>query len=142
MKRFLLDCGIAGDYINDRQGVRKRALMEVANGNRLGMGVPVLAEVRYGIELSVTRERNMERLNRALSSLTLWPFTEEAAAVYARVAADLRRAGRPMQIFDMMAAAIALSLGNCTVVSNDSDLLAIPGLAVENWAQTQSKPKE
>ena len=55
MKRFLLDCGIAGDYINDRHGVRKRALMEVANGNRLGMGIPVLAEVRYGIELSATR---------------------------------------------------------------------------------------
>jgi tRNA(fMet)-specific endonuclease VapC len=41
-----------------------------------------------------------------------------------------------------MAAAIALSLGNCTVVSNDSDLLAIPGLTVENWAQPQMTPKE
>ena len=31
-------------------------------------------------------------------------------------------------------AAIALSLGNCTVVSADGDLVAVPGLAVENWA--------
>jgi hypothetical protein len=29
----------------------------------------------------------------------------------------------------------ALSLGNCTVVSADSDLLAIPRLTVENWAE-------
>lgn len=134
MKRFLLDCGIAGDYINDRRGVRTRALMEIANGNRIGLGIPVLAELRFGIELSATRERNMQRLNRALSSLTLWPFTEESAAIYARLAADLRRAGRPMQEFDIMAAAVSLSLGNCTVVSNDSDLFAIPGLKVENWA--------
>jgi tRNA(fMet)-specific endonuclease VapC len=35
----------------------------------------------------------------------------------------------------MMIAAIALTLGNCTVVSNDSDLLAVPGLTVENWAE-------
>ena len=31
-------------------------------------------------------------------------------------------------------AAIALSLGSCIVVSADSDLSAVPGLAVENWA--------
>ena len=34
----------------------------------------------------------------------------------------------------MQVAAIALSLGNCTVVSCDNDLLAVPGLAVENWS--------
>ncbi len=33
----------------------------------------------------------------------------------------------------MMIAAIALSLGDCTVVSADSDLLVVPGLPVENW---------
>jgi len=41
--------------------------------------------------------------------------------------------GRPMQTIDIMAAAIAISLGNCTVVTTDSDLLAVPGLSVENW---------
>ena len=48
--------------------------------------------------------------------------------------AELRRTGRPMQVVDMMIAAIAFSLGNCTVVSADSDLAAVPGLMVENWA--------
>lgn len=33
-----------------------------------------------------------------------------------------------------MIAAIALTLGSCTVVSADSDLAAVPGLPVENWA--------
>jgi tRNA(fMet)-specific endonuclease VapC len=32
-------------------------------------------------------------------------------------------------------AAIAFTLGNCTVVTGDSDLAAIPGLTVENWAE-------
>jgi tRNA(fMet)-specific endonuclease VapC len=39
-----------------------------------------------------------------------------------------------MQVVDMMIAAIALSLGNCTVVSSDNDLTAVSGLVVENWA--------
>jgi tRNA(fMet)-specific endonuclease VapC len=33
-----------------------------------------------------------------------------------------------------MIAAVARSLGNCTVVSHDSDLSAVPGLSVENSA--------
>jgi len=39
-----------------------------------------------------------------------------------------------MQQVDMMIAAIAFALGNCTVVSADCDLLSMPGLTVENWA--------
>ena len=135
MKRFLFDSGIASDYINRRNGVRERAHAEVAKGNRIGMGVPVLAELLYGIELSSTREENLDRLHRALASLTLWPFTEAAAASYGAIAAKLRRAGRPMQVFDMLVAAIAMNLSVCTVVSTDSDLWAIPGLDVENWAK-------
>jgi hypothetical protein len=30
-------------------------------------------------------------------------------------------------------AAIALSLGRCTVVTIDTDFAAVPGLSVENW---------
>jgi tRNA(fMet)-specific endonuclease VapC len=69
------------------------------------------------------------------STLTIWPFIEDAAATYAGIAADLRRRGRPMQIFDIMAASVALELVNTIVVSSDSDLTSIPGLSVENWAQ-------
>jgi len=50
------------------------------------------------------------------------------------VFADLKRRGRPMQQVDMMLAAIALTLGNCIVVSGDGDFTAVPGLTVENWA--------
>jgi len=31
-------------------------------------------------------------------------------------------------------AAIALSLGNCTVVTTDTDLSTVTGLSVESWA--------
>ena len=44
---------------------------------------------------------------------------------FGRIFAELRRIGRPMQQIDIQIAAIALSLGNCTVVSADSDLAAV-----------------
>jgi tRNA(fMet)-specific endonuclease VapC len=134
MTRFLLDTGIAGDFIDRRRGVFERAREETARGNRIGIGPPVLAELAYGIEQSASRERNMQSLRTALAAWKLWPFDEKAAFEYGRIAAELRRMGRPMQSIDIMVAAIAFSLGKCTVVSSDNDLLAVPGLSVENWA--------
>ncbi len=100
--------------------------------------MPVLAELHFGIELSASRERNQRKLQAALASLTIWPFTEEAAEEYGRLAAELRRIGRPMQQVDIMIAAIVRTLGDCVVVSKDSDLAAVPRLTVENWSLDQS----
>jgi tRNA(fMet)-specific endonuclease VapC len=137
MTRFLLDTGTASDYTNRRLGVFERARQEVARGNKIGIAIPVLAELHFGIELSASRERNRRKLREALASLAVWPFTETAAEEYGRLAADLRRAGRPMQQIDIMIAAIARTLGDCVVVSKDSDLLAVPGLEVEDWSIDQ-----
>ncbi len=38
-----------------------------------------------------------------------------------------------MQQIDIMIAAIARSLGNCVVITDDTDLSAVPALRVENW---------
>jgi tRNA(fMet)-specific endonuclease VapC len=45
---------------------------------------------------------------------------------------ELKSIGRPIGENDIMIAAIALSLGNATVVTMDSDLAAVPGLTIEN----------
>ncbi len=133
MTRFVFDSGIASDYLNHRYGVFERARSEVANGNRIGIGIPVLAELVGGIENSQTRDRNMQILRASLTSLKLWPFDRTAAFEYGRIYAELLRLGRPMQVVDIMVAAIAITLGNCTVVSADGDLSAVPNLRVENW---------
>ena len=52
MTRFLMDTGIASDYLNQRHGVYDRARTEVSRGNPMGIGVPVLAELVSGIERS------------------------------------------------------------------------------------------
>jgi tRNA(fMet)-specific endonuclease VapC len=134
MRRFLLDTGIASDYINRRRGIFERAQLEVTRGNPVGIGVSVLAELAYGVEQSASRDRNMQRLMKALASWKVWPFDNRAAFEYGRIAAQLRRIGRPMQQVDIQIAAIAFALGHCIVVSGDSDLKAVPGLSVEDWA--------
>lgn len=133
MTRFLLDTNSASHYINRRHGVFERARTDVAKGNPIGIGIPVLAELVAGIERSISRERNMHSLKVALASLRLWPMDEAAAFEYGRIHAELARLGRPIGTIDMMIAAIAMAIGNCTVVSTDGDFRAVPGLNLEDW---------
>jgi tRNA(fMet)-specific endonuclease VapC len=134
MTRYLIDANMVGHFIDRRRGVDARVREARAHGSVIGTCMPVVAELFYGVEFSASRETNRPRLLRGLSRIRCWPFERESAEEYGRLAAELRRIGRPMQQIDIRIAAVALSLGNCTVVSDDSDLAAVPGLTVENWA--------
>ena len=108
--------------------------MKAVNGVMLSTDLAgIVAEIAFGIEASVSREKNMQRFLSALPSFAVWPFDQEAAFRYGLLAAELRRTGRPMQVVDIMVGAIALNLGDCKVITTDSDLLSIPGLTVEKW---------
>jgi tRNA(fMet)-specific endonuclease VapC len=133
MKRYLLDTGSAADCIFRRRGVDDKVKRTRRAGGKIGIAIPVMAELLAGVEFSSTRERNLEIVNRNLHLFRLWPFTPDAAREYARLFATLRRIGKTIQQIDMMIAAIARTLGDCTVVSSDTDLAAVPGLTVENW---------
>lgn len=133
-RRYLLDSGPAADCIFRRRGVFERVREARQRGAKVGIGTPVLGEVVGGVEASGTRDANWDTLTRGLATFVLWPFDEAAAWEYGRLYAELRRLGRPMQQIDIQIAAIARTLGDCTVVTTDSDLSAVPGLHTENWA--------
>jgi tRNA(fMet)-specific endonuclease VapC len=133
-QRYLLDTGPAFDFLFRRAGVDLRVEEARRRGAKVGICVPVLGEIAAGLEASDSREASWEIARRKLGKLVCWPFEEAAAYEYGRIFAELKRRGRIIQQIDMQIAAIALTLGNCTVVTKDSDLPAIPGLTVENWA--------
>src|SRR5690349_18518967 len=94
VKRYLLDTGAASDTVSRRLGVHDRVKEARAAGHRIGIGLPVLGELYAGVEYSATRDRNLEMLRRNLRLFIFWPFTPEAAQVYGRLYAELRRKGR------------------------------------------------
>ena len=134
MRRFLLDTGIAALHLDRKRGVFERAAIEVARGNRVGIAAPVLAELAFRPKAAPSGIGTSCALRQALDVWKLWLVDTSAAFEYGRLAFELKTIGRPMGQNDIMIAAIALSLGNTTVVTMDTDLMAVPGLTVENWA--------
>jgi tRNA(fMet)-specific endonuclease VapC len=133
-RRYLLDTGPAFDFHFRRKGVDGRAEEARKGGAKVGICIPVLGEIVGGLEASESREASWEIARRKLGKLVCWPFDRKAAYEYGRVFAELKRRGRIIQQIDMQIAAIARTLGNCTVISADSDLTGVTGLALENWA--------
>lgn len=133
-RRYMLDSNAMSDLINHRRGVDRKVREAKLRGAVIGSCDPVIGELYYGVEYSDTREFNLRKLRTGLQRIKIWPFTRVAAEEYGRIAAHLKRTGRQIQVIDMQLAAIALTLGHCVVVTTDSDLSAVPGLAVENWA--------
>jgi predicted nucleic acid-binding protein len=91
LKRFLLDTGIAADYLNRRGGVYARARQHMAEGARLGPCAPVLGELWDDVFSSATSSFNEALLKRHLGHFAIWPFDYVAALEYGRLAAELRR---------------------------------------------------
>jgi tRNA(fMet)-specific endonuclease VapC len=134
-RRYLLDTGPAFDFLFQRRGVQSRVEAARRAGAKIGICTPVLGEIVGGLEGSNSRDESFEIARRRLGKLLCWPYEKPAAEVFGRIIAELKRIGRPMQQIDIQIAAIAFTLGNCTVVSGDSDLVAIPSLIVENWSE-------
>ena len=133
MKRYLLDSNAVTAFLGRREPFAERVRQAKRRNRPVGTCEPVVAELLFGIELSRSRDRNLVRLTAGLRLLRCWPLDRRASETFGRLAADLKRRGRPMQTIDMLLAAVALSLGNAAVVTTDSDLNAVPGLKVENW---------
>ena len=83
----------------------ERAVIALALAGR------VIGELWFGVERSVTRELNRDRLIPALARIPKWPFEDEAAQHFGRIHHELRRVGRVMSVVDMQLAAIAFGPG-------------------------------
>ena len=133
MKRYLLDTGVAQDYVFRRGNVFATTKERMRRGDRVGVCVPVAGELFAGMEYSATRDSNYERMERELRDLMMWPYDLPAAREFGRIYAELRKMGRTIQQVDMQTAAIALTLG-CVLVTRDSDFAAVGGLTLEAWS--------
>jgi tRNA(fMet)-specific endonuclease VapC len=135
MKRYLLDSNALSHFVFRRLGVYNRAIAARRAGAVLGTGTPVAAEILGGTLHSDTWQTNLPRVEQALRMLRIWPFEFPAAREYGRIYAELKRVGIQMQALDRLTAPMALTIPNCTVVTNDSDFSRVAGLNVEDWSK-------
>ena len=121
-------------FFSSARALTSASLAPGERGAKVGICIPILGEIVGGLEGSGSRDASWAVARPRLATLVCWPYEKAAAYHYGRIYADLKRRGRIIQQIDMQLAAVAFALGDCTVVSGDTDLTSVDGLNVENWS--------
>lgn len=131
---YLLDTNIVSDLMrNPTSQVMRRVQALLTDGldAQLCTSVVVQCELLFGLQRT-SSPRWQARFDETIALLPVIPLDDTICAPYARLRAQLERAGTPIGPNDAFIAAHALALG-ATLVSADAEFLRVPGLSVENW---------
>ena len=92
------------------------------------------AELAYGVEKSLAKDKNRIALMLLLSNIEIVKFDDRAASEYGDIRADLEKKGTPIGQLDMLIAGHARSLGLTLVTNNEKEFSRVEGLNIDNWA--------
>lgn len=93
-----------------------------------------LAELKFGVENSKNPEKNRLTLADFLTGVTILPVFP-ALDLYAKEKARLRKAGTPVDDFEPMVGATAVSHGLTMVTNNTDHFKRINGIDLEDWTK-------
>lgn len=133
MLRYLLDTNIVM-YVLKRRPLEVLATFN-ANASRMAISSITLAELMHGAEKSSRVSENLAAIEDFCSRLEVLPYGVKAAQHYGAIRAALEKLGQSIGVNDLHIAGHARSEGLVLVTNNQSELVRVPALEVENWVQ-------
>jgi tRNA(fMet)-specific endonuclease VapC len=126
---YLLDTNICIDFVDGRNETARKRILE---SHPLGLHLSAItaAELLVGPKSSLDHGGDKVRIEQFLTVLTVHPFDQDAAEMYAQI---VRAVGVRRRSFDRLIAAHAQALRMTLVTNNEADFIDVPGLKVENW---------
>ena len=130
---YLLDTNIVTAILKDNQVVVEKLSEVRLQENDVFISCITYLETEAGLLAvqatnKLARFQDLCRTDLRVLLLDTMEIVHEAAAI----SADLRRKGTPIQMADILMAATAIS-HNLILISDDSDMLRVQRLTVENW---------
>jgi tRNA(fMet)-specific endonuclease VapC len=103
----------------------------------LKISIVTLMELYYGAYKSEKVTSNLGKIKHIEDAVEIISLGRESAEILAMLKVDLEKAGTPLDDFDLVLAACALSHDLVLVTNNVKHFKRIQGLKLENWAQEQ-----
>ena len=134
---YLLDTNIVS-YILRRNATVGRKLRDAnRSGEEVFISCITYYELKRGL-LYANATRQLAEFNQFYSKYEVLFLDDiEILEKACEIHVDLKRRGQTIQEQDIFIAATAIARG-LILVSNDSDLLRVEGLSLENWLSTDS----
>lgn len=132
MKRtYLLDTNILSDLVRNPQGRAADRIRDVGDAS-VCTSIVATAELRFSVEKNRS-SRLMRQVEIVLSGIETLPLIAPFDETYARMRAQMERAGAIIGANDMLIAAHALTANLVLVTANEREFARVPKLKIENW---------
>ncbi len=128
IRRYLLDSDAVSDLIRHPTGDVAK-LVERAGPETICTSIVVACELRFGAAKRASAALSA-RVDKVLESLQVEALAYGTDREYARIRADLERAGQPIGANDLMIAAHAVALDCTLVTGNHREFGRVKGLRV------------
>jgi predicted nucleic acid-binding protein len=137
MIRHLIDTDIASYFLKKNSSTVAARLRDAMAAGEAAISVITRAELRYGLAL-LTGEvsRRQALVDAFLREMPTLAWTSEVADIYALLAATQKKTSQPIGYMDTQIAAHALAENLILVSNNTRHYERIPGLKLENWAES------
>jgi tRNA(fMet)-specific endonuclease VapC len=134
---YLLDTNIVSFAIKNNLIIKARLEELRSQEELISISCITYFEVKRGL-FAVKASKQLERFDDFCRDFEII-FLDDLAILEkaAEIHANLRLRGLPIQTEDILIAATAI-IKDFILVSNDSDLLRVEGLSLENWLQEES----
>jgi tRNA(fMet)-specific endonuclease VapC len=99
------------------------------------LSVVTYGELLYGALKSQRRQENLSRVRRLQEIFPIVEATNAIMETYAAIKAGIETRGKPLDDFDLVIAATAISLGYRLVTNNERHFRRIAELKLENWTR-------
>ncbi len=132
MKKYLLDTNICIHFLGDEYNIKGK-IEKVGLENCLVSEVTI-AELKFGAENSQNKEKNRKTIDDFVKMFSIIPIYN-SLDIYAKEKARLRKNGKPLDDFDLLIGATAISNNFTLVTRNVSDFDRMDGIEIKNWVE-------
>lgn len=130
MSKFLLDTNICIYFLKGQYNLVQK--LEKVGLENCFISEITIAELKFGAENSENKEKNRNTVDDFISRFTIIPIFN-SLDIYAKEKARLRKAGNPLDDFDLLIGATAISNNLVLVTRNVTDFERLEGIEIENW---------
>ena len=130
MSKFLLDTNICIYFLKGQYNLVQK--LEKIGLENCFISEITIAELKFGAENSENKEKNRSTVDDFISRFTIIPIFN-SLDIYAKEKAQLRKAGNPLDDFDLLIGATAISNNLILVTRNVADFERLERIEIENW---------
>jgi len=132
LKQYLIDTNIAIYFMKGKFDLDKK--FDSISSDDCFISEITLAELKYGVANSEKPEKNQKVLDIFLTGVKILPIFH-ALDFYAIEKARLRKAGTPVDDFDLLIAATAVTHDLIMVTNNTDHFNKIKGITLQDWTK-------